>query len=113
MRSYHRLTCRLDRELETNHGISGSDFEVLQQLYASKDRSAKMNELAENVHLSQSALSRLVARLEKDGLIERCMCTEDRRAVFAQLTKAGAERYEAARPTQRAVLRDAATAGVS
>lgn len=109
MGRYHRVTCSLDRELESAHGISASDFEVLQQLYsATPDRSLKMHDLGADVHLSQSALSRLVARLEGDGLVERCMCPDDRRSVFAAITPAGIERYLAARPTQRAVLRELA-----
>jgi DNA-binding MarR family transcriptional regulator len=107
MGRYHRLTCQLDRELETAHGISGSDFEVLQQLYQSGGEcSMRMHDLAQEVHLSQSALSRLVARLEKDGLLERTMCTDDRRSVFTTITTAGREVYLAARPTQRRVLRE-------
>jgi DNA-binding MarR family transcriptional regulator len=34
------------------------------------------------------------------------MCQEDRRSVFAQITAEGAKRYEQARPTQRAILRE-------
>ena len=110
MGRYHRTSCILDRELEHTHGISGSDFEVLQQLVVRGDNgSLRMLDLAAHVHLSQSALSRLVARLEKDGLVERSMCTDDRRSVFTCITAAGRERYAAARPTQRAVLRDAAS----
>ena len=106
---YHRVTCELDRELSAEHGISGSDFEVLQQL-AECGGCLRLHELAEHVHLSQSALSRLVARLEKDGLVERSMCTDDRRSVFATITDTGRERYRAARPTQRAILRAHAAA---
>jgi DNA-binding MarR family transcriptional regulator len=111
MGQYHRMTCRLDRELEAAHGISVSDFEVLQQLYgAAPKHSMRMHELAEHVHLSQSALSRLIARLEQDGLVERTMCVDDRRSVFTTITPAGIERYLAARPTQRAILREQAAA---
>jgi DNA-binding MarR family transcriptional regulator len=110
MGKYQRLTCNLDRELHAEHGISASDFEVLQQLYgATPKRSLRMHDLGEHVHLTQSALSRLVARLERDGLIERCMCFEDRRSVWAKITPAGIERYRAARPTQRRILREDAT----
>ena len=105
MGRYHRTTCILDRELEAAHGISGSDFEILQQLYDTTDCSMRMSELAGNVHLSQSALSRLVSRLENDGLLKRTMCDQDRRSVFTAITAAGKKRYEQARPTQRSVLR--------
>jgi DNA-binding MarR family transcriptional regulator len=109
MGSYQRVTCTLDRELHSAHGISASDFEVLQQLYAATpDRSLRMHDLGQNVHLTQSALSRLIARLEGDGLVERRMCTDDRRSVWTAITAAGIERYLAARPTQRAILREQA-----
>jgi DNA-binding MarR family transcriptional regulator len=109
MGRYHRTTCVLDRELEASHGIGSSDFEVLQLLHqAGGDCSMRMSDLGQQVHLTQSALSRLVARLEKDGLVERTMCTDDRRSVFTTITPAGRELYRSARITQRAVLREAA-----
>jgi DNA-binding MarR family transcriptional regulator len=106
MSRYHRVTCVLDRALETEHGITSSEFAVLEQLAAVRDCSLKMHDLGEHVHVTQSALSRLVARLETDGLVERVMCVEDRRSVFARLTPAGLDLYRAARPTHRAVLRE-------
>ena len=69
----------------------------------------RMQELAAAVHLSQSALSRTVGRLEKDGLVGRAMCPEDRRGVAVCLTDEGRERYEAARPTHRQVLAETLT----
>ncbi|HEY3088088.1 MAG TPA: MarR family transcriptional regulator [Jatrophihabitantaceae bacterium] len=109
MGRYHRAICTLDRELLANHRISASDFEVLQQLYeAAPSRSMRLSELGDRVHLTQSALSRLIARLERDGLVERCMCPDDRRSVIAAITKDGVSRYREAKPTQRAILRDQA-----
>lgn len=111
MGRYHRISCNLDRELLAKHGITVSDFEVLQQLHGAAPKySMRMHELAEHVHLTQSALSRLIARLEQDGLVERTMCVDDRRSVFTTITPAGIERYLAARPTQRAILREQAGA---
>jgi DNA-binding MarR family transcriptional regulator len=108
---YHRTTCVLDRELEAAHGIGSSDFEVLQVLCESGPQcSMRMADLGQRVHLSQSALSRLVARLEKRGLLERTMCANDRRSVFTTITAAGRKLYQEARVTQRGVLREAATA---
>jgi DNA-binding MarR family transcriptional regulator len=106
MSRYHRVSCVLDRALQTRHGISGSEFEVLEQLaQARPDNSLRMHDLGEHAHVTQSALSRLVARLEADGLVERKMCVDDRRSVWARLTPAGLELFRAARPTQREVLR--------
>jgi DNA-binding MarR family transcriptional regulator len=104
MGRYHRLSCSLDRDLQNQHGISASGFEVLQQLAAAPEGSLRMHELGEHVHLTQSALSRLVAKLETEGLVERCMCIEDRRSVYTTITSAGRDRYDQARPTQRAIL---------
>jgi DNA-binding MarR family transcriptional regulator len=106
MGRYQRLTCTLDRELQAAHDLTASDFEVLEQLHDTTPvPKLRMHELGDRVHLTQSALSRLVARLEADGLVERVMCVEDRRSVFAKLTLAGQQLYDAARPTQREVLR--------
>jgi DNA-binding MarR family transcriptional regulator len=99
-----RTVCALDRELEANHGLGMSEYEVLDRL-ASGD-AKRVQELAGTTHLSQSALSRTVARLEKDGLVNRAMCPEDRRGVSVCLTPAGQERYAAARPTHQRVLEE-------
>ena len=107
MSRYHRVSCLLDRALEAEHGITASEFAVLEQLAGARDCSLKLHDLGTHVHVTQSALSRLVARLEADGLVERTMCTDDRRSVFARLTATGRQLYAAARPTQRDVLRDA------
>ncbi|WP_183407631.1 MarR family winged helix-turn-helix transcriptional regulator [Nocardioides marmoriginsengisoli] len=106
MGRYQRLMCVLDRELGAEHGLSASEFEVLQQLEQAEECSLRMSVLADGVHLSQSALSRLVTRLERDGLIERKSCSQDRRSLFVALTDAGRTRYADARPTQRRVLRE-------
>jgi DNA-binding MarR family transcriptional regulator len=107
MSRYHRVSCVLDRALQSGHDISGSEFAVLEQLAeAGPEHSLKMHDLGEHVHVTQSALSRLVARLEADGLVERNMCVEDRRSVYTCLTPAGLALYRAAKPTQREVLRN-------
>jgi DNA-binding MarR family transcriptional regulator len=102
-----RTQCELDRALH-QHGLCASDFEVLDVLAESgapdDTCSYRVQEIAERVHLSQSALSRLVARLEKDGLVERRMCAEDRRGVRVALTGKGRARHGDVRPVQRAVL---------
>ncbi|WP_328540118.1 MarR family winged helix-turn-helix transcriptional regulator [Streptomyces sp. NBC_00344] len=102
-----RTQCELDRELH-QHGLGASDFEVLDVLAESRAEdgscSYRVQEIADRVHLSQSALSRLIARLEKDGLVSRGMCSEDRRGVRVVLTDAGRVRHTEVLPVQRAVL---------
>ena len=99
-----RTTSALERRLQHEHGLGVSEYEVLDRLACSGKDDCRMQELAEAVHLSQSALSRVVARLEADGLVTRGMCPSDRRGIMACLTPDGRERYEAARPTHREVL---------
>ena len=99
-----RTTSALERRLQHEHALGVSEYEVLERLATSDKDAQRMQELAEAVYLSQSALSRVVARLEADGLVQRGMCPEDRRGIMACLTDAGRERYEAARPTHRTVL---------
>ena len=104
MAQHAAVTCALATALEHTHGIGVHEFEVLEQLATAERGQRRIQELADSVALSQSALSRLVARLEKEELVERCMCEFDRRGIYANLTAAGRERYEQALPTQREVL---------
>jgi DNA-binding MarR family transcriptional regulator len=101
----HATVCgALEAELRRRHGIGVSEFEALERLATVQQGKCRGVELTEAVHLSQSAASRLVARMERDGLVERTACPEDRRAIFIALTEAGRQRYVEAKPTQRAVL---------
>jgi DNA-binding MarR family transcriptional regulator len=101
-----RVSCALERELQDEHGLGVSEFEVLERLAVGDKDQRRMQELAEAVYLSQSALSRLIGRLESEGLVTRAICSHDRRGIFACITEQGRARYEAARPTQRRVLAD-------
>jgi DNA-binding MarR family transcriptional regulator len=64
-----------------------------------------MRDLAESVLLSRSGLTRLVDRLEREGLIRRESCPSDARGSFAVLTAAGAEKLADARSTHLAGVR--------
>lgn len=103
--SRHATTsCALEKELQGRHRIGLSEFETLDRLVDAGGESYKMSDLAVDIYLSQSALSRAVARLEKDGLVNRTLCTNDRRAIFVCLTDKGREVHGAAAPTHREVL---------
>src|SRR6516164_4614092 len=105
MSACHAAACAaLERELGERHGLGISDFEVLERLAESEERKFRAQDLAEAVHLSQSALSRLVDRLARHGLVERCGCEGDRRGIYVVLTEAGEQRHAQAAPTHRGVL---------
>lgn len=98
-----KTMCALERELGEKHDLGPSEFEVLDRI-VHHDRKLRLQELCDEVHLSQSALSRVVARLEKAGLVSRGVCNSDRRGVFVCITDDGRARHVAAQPTHRAVL---------
>ena len=94
----------LERELSERHGLGVSDFEVLDHLASKPDHSWRSQSLAEAVHLSQSALSRLTDRLERHGLVERSNCDMDRRGIYVVLTPKGTEKHAQALRTYCEVL---------
>ena len=81
-----------------------SYFEVLERLAESEELKFRAQDLEEAVHLSQSALSRLVDRLARHGLAERSSCEGDRRGIYVVLTEAGQRCHAEAVPTHRGVL---------
>jgi DNA-binding MarR family transcriptional regulator len=95
----------LDAELEAAHGLPLTSYEVLIHLAEASDRRMRMCDLANRVHLSRSGMSRLVDRLERDGLIKRAACDADARGAFAVITQRGLDLLEAARPTHLAGIR--------
>jgi DNA-binding MarR family transcriptional regulator len=99
-----RVRESLEHALQREHRLSLSEYEVLQRLASSPEGHRRIQELAEEIHLSQSALSRLVQRLEDDGYVSRAVCDHDRRGVFACVTDSGRELATQANPTQLAVL---------
>jgi DNA-binding MarR family transcriptional regulator len=95
----------LDAELEREHGLPLTSYEVLMYLADAEGSRLRMGELAERLLLSRSGLTRLVDRLERQELLERQRCEEDGRGYWAVLTAAGRRRLEAARPAHLAGVR--------
>jgi DNA-binding MarR family transcriptional regulator len=106
LRAYGCLAKRLDTELEQAHKLPMTSYEVLHHLQEASGGRMRMCELADHVQLSRSGLTRLVDRLERDALLERCSCNHDARGSYACLTDAGCERLEEARVTHLAVVRE-------
>ncbi len=99
LRVHSALVKALDAELIAAHDLPLSSYEVLLTLEAAPGRRRRMAELADSVLLSRSGMTRLVDRLEGEGLLVRDRCTDDGRGAFAVLTDKGAELLERARPT--------------
>jgi DNA-binding MarR family transcriptional regulator len=96
------LTRRLDEDLRTGEGLTLGEYSALLQVAEAPGRSLRMNQLATGIVLSRSGVTRLIDRLEADGLIERSTCTDDGRGALAVLTDAGLARLRAAATTHLA-----------
>jgi DNA-binding MarR family transcriptional regulator len=105
LRAHACLAKRLDAELERSHGLPMSSYEVLHHLEEANAGRMRMCDLAEQAQLSRSGLTRMVDRLTRDGLLERCSCSHDARGSYACLTETGRERLAEARGTHLAVIR--------
>jgi DNA-binding MarR family transcriptional regulator len=99
LRVHAQLTKALDAELIREHDLPLTSYEVLLFLNDAPEGRLRMSELADGVLLSRSGLTRLVDRLERDGLLRREPCEEDARGYFAVITDAGRELFRRARAT--------------
>jgi len=98
LRAHSRLLARLDAELQNSQGMSVTDYGVLVQLSEHEGGRMRMSELAGQLLLSPSGLTRRLDGLVSAGLVERRRCPTDRRGAFAVLTPAGRARLAAAAP---------------
>ena len=99
-----RIEGEIERALQPAHRLSVSEYSVLDVLAQQTKGHLRMQQLADAVVLSQSATTRLVARLEADGLLIRVLCATDRRGIYTEITPAGRTRLDEARPTHDAAL---------
>jgi DNA-binding MarR family transcriptional regulator len=102
VRAHACLVKRLDVELEAQHGLPLTSYEVLLRLSNAEGGKMRMHDIASSVMLSRSGLTRLVDRLERDGLVDRCSCENDARGAYAVITAEGRARCAQARATHLA-----------
>lgn len=105
LRAHSALIRALDAELVAVHGLPLRSYEVLVHLHDAPRRRLRMAELSRSVLLSPSGVTRLVDRLEEDGLVCRRRCELDGRGYWAELTDAGAAKLATARVTHLAGVR--------
>jgi len=99
-----RIEDSLERTLRREHGLSVSEFGVLDVLARQDGWHMRMTQLSNAVVLSQSATTRLVTRLEDRGLLQRYLCPTDRRGIYTEVTPAGHELLAVARPAHDATV---------
>ena len=105
LRLHSALVQRLDGELIAAHDLPLRSYEVLIYLANAPDQRLRMSDLSRSALLSASGVSRLVDRLESEGLVCRSRCEADGRGFFAVLTDAGEAKLREARPTHLAGVR--------
>ncbi len=96
---HNRVVKELDQDLEREHRLSLSTFSVLATLIRDPGGELRMSELADRVLISRPGMTRLIERLERDGLVARRRCESDSRQIYAAITDHGRERLAAADET--------------
>jgi DNA-binding MarR family transcriptional regulator len=104
-RAQVQITRRLEAELLGAHDLAPAAYDVLLQLSEAPGGRLRMNDLAERVLLSRSGLTRLIDRLQREGLVSREACASDARGLYAVLTVAGGQRLTEATPTYLRAIR--------
>lgn len=97
LRAHATLMRRLEADLAQATGLALADFDVLAQL-ANAGGELRMTELAERALISRSGMTRRVARLVDEGLVQRAKAASDARGVVVALTDAGVTRLTATAP---------------
>ena len=87
---------KLDDDLRAQSGLTLSAFEVLYELIRAPGNRLRMAELADHLLFTRSGVTRVVDRLEREGLVERRECGHDGRGIYAILTEQGADAFVAA-----------------
>ena len=83
------ITHELEARLVGAHGLTLSDYDVLVQLARAPERQLRNIDLAKAVLLTRSGVTRLVDGLERDGLVARSSCPDDKRGTLVHLTDKG------------------------
>lgn len=89
---------RLDNSMSL-HGISFSEYQILHFLCSATGESMRRIDLAESVRLSPSGVTRMLAPMEKIGLIEKESNPRDARVSLVKLSRAGRTIYRDASAT--------------
>lgn len=106
LRVHATLVAGLDAALREHAGTTLSAYDLLVHVAAAPDRRIRMHDLERRVLFSQSTVSRLAARLEREGLLERAVAEADRRALEVRLTPTGMRAFADARGVAVTYLRE-------
>lgn len=95
----------INAQLVADHGLTVNDFECMLMLARAEDRRLRRVDLAEQLILTASGVTRLLDGLEKEGWVDRAACASDRRVTYAVLTDEGLTKLREASKSHVADLR--------
>ncbi|GGH86224.1 DNA-binding MarR family transcriptional regulator [Pullulanibacillus pueri] len=109
--AYTAVMNRLEGALQEDHDLTLKEFYVLLFLSETSEKKLKLNQLQKMVGLSQSAMSRLVARFEAKGCgaLQREICQDDRRNIYTSITTIGEDKLQKAMQTCHSIIKTAIT----
>jgi DNA-binding MarR family transcriptional regulator len=102
--AHAELTRELSAELQAQHGLTLNEYEVLLLLSQAEEQSMRRIDLANEVRLSPSGVTRMLDRLERAGFVGKGTCSTDARVTYAVLTEAGAAKLEECTPDHMAAV---------
>ncbi len=105
LRAYASARRVLSAQLEAEHALTINDFEALLRLAHAEDGRMRRVDLADELMLTASGVTRLLEGLEAEGFVERASCASDRRVVYAVITEAGREKLRDAADSHIAAVR--------
>src|SRR2546423_2169506 len=105
VRGHAATTRALSAELVAEHALTINDYEALLRLSRAEGNRMRRVDLAAELLLTASGVTRLLDGLEDAGLVERASCASDRRVTYAVLTESGRAKLEAASDSHVAAIR--------
>lgn len=87
--AHDALVVRIEERLRAAGLPDLSWYVVLWVLERAPDQRLRMHELADTAVIARSNLTRLVDKLEKEGLVARERVADDRRGAYARITERG------------------------
>lgn len=105
LRGHAAATRALNAQLVADHGLTLNDYEALLRLARAEERRMRRVDLAEQLILTASGVTRLLDGLEAAGYVDRAACASDRRVTYAVLTEEGLEKLREASDSHVADIR--------
>jgi DNA-binding MarR family transcriptional regulator len=105
LRAHAATTRELSALLVAEHGLTINDFECLLRLSRAEENRMRRVDLAGELLLTASGVTRLLDGLEAAGYVERAACASDRRVTYAVLTDAGAAKLREAADSHVSAVR--------